>query len=162
MHHGNGTQDIFYADPGVQFLSVHRYPFYPGTGSADETGTGPGLGRTLNVPLRYGISREDYRVAFTASLEKAADAVKPELVLVSAGFDAHAADPIGSLGLEVEDFAEMTKRVLDVARTHAGGRLVSCLEGGYDLEALAASVQAHLEELLGEKEAASVASGPRR
>ncbi len=79
----------------------------------------------------------------------AIDAIKPELVLVSAGFDAHAADPVGSLGLEVEDFAEMTKRVLDVARTHAGERMVSCLEGGYDLEALAASVQAHLEELLG-------------
>ena len=151
VHHGNGTQDAFYADPEVEFLSIHRYGngFYPGTGAADETGTGRGLGRTVNVPLRYGISRKDYRAAFTAALEKAADAVKPELVLVSAGFDAHAADPIGSLGLEVEDFAEMTKRVIDVARTHAGGRLVSCLEGGYDLEALASSVQAHLEELLG-------------
>jgi len=149
VHHGNGTQNIFYADPEVQFFSIHRYPFYPGTGAADETGTGPGLGHTLNVPLRYGISRKEYQAAFTAALEKAADAIKPELVLVSAGFDAHAADPIGSLGLEVEDFAEMTKRVLDVARTHAGGRLVSCLEGGYDLEALASSVQAHLEELLG-------------
>ena len=162
VHHGNGTQDIFYSDPEVQFLSVHRYPFYPGTGAADETGTGPGLGRTLNVPLRYGISRKDYRAAFTAALEKAADAIRPELVLVSAGFDAHAADPIGSLGLEVEDFAEMTKLVLDVVRTHAGGRLVSCLEGGYDLEALASSVQAHLEELLGAKEAVSEPSGPRR
>jgi acetoin utilization deacetylase AcuC-like enzyme len=151
VHHGNGTQDIFYAAPEVQFFSIHRYGhgFYPGTGAADETGTGHALGRTLNVPLRYGISRKDYRGAFVAGLEKAADAIKPELVLLSAGFDAHAADPIGSLGLEVEDFAEMTKRVLDVARTHASGRLVSCLEGGYNLEALAASVQAHLEELLG-------------
>ncbi len=149
VHHGNGTQDIFYADGGVQFFSIHRYPFYPGTGAADETGTGPGLGRILNLPIRYGTSRQEYRSAFTSALEKAADAIKPELVLLSAGFDAHAADPIGSLGLEVEDFAEMTKGVLDVARTHASGRLVSCLEGGYDLEALAASVQAHLEELLG-------------
>jgi acetoin utilization deacetylase AcuC-like enzyme len=149
VHHGNGTQDIFYADGGVQFFSIHRYPFYPGTGGAGETGTGRGLGHTLNVPIRYGTSRHDYRSAFTFALEKAADAIKPELVLLSAGFDAHAADPIGSLGLEVEDFAEMTKGILDVARTHAGGRLVSCLEGGYDLEALAASVQAHLEELLG-------------
>jgi acetoin utilization deacetylase AcuC-like enzyme len=151
VHHGNGTQDHFYADPEVQFLSIHRYGhgFYPGTGAADETGTGPALGRTLNVPVRLGVSRKDYRAAFTAGLEKAADAIKPELVLLSAGFDAHAADPIGSLGLETEDFAEMTKQVLDVARTHAGGRLVSCLEGGYNLEALAASVQAHLEELLG-------------
>ena len=104
-----------------------------------------------DVPLHYGVSRKDYHAAFTAGLEKAADAIKPELVLVSAGFDAHAADPIGSLGLETEDFAEMTRRVLDVARTHAGGRLVSCLEGGYDLEALAASVRVHLEELLGAK-----------
>jgi acetoin utilization deacetylase AcuC-like enzyme len=150
VHHGNGTQDIFYADSGVQFFSIHRYGggFYPGSGAADETGTGPGLGRTLNIPLPFGVSRRDYHAAFAAGLEKAADAIKPELVLLSAGFDAHAADPIGSLGLEVEDFAEMTKRVLDVANVHAGGRLVSCLEGGYDLEALAASVQAHLEELL--------------
>ena len=149
VHHGNGTQDAFYADGGVEFFSIHRHPFYPGTGAAGDTGTGPGLGRTLNVPLRYGVSRQEYRAAFAAALGEAADAIKPELVLVSAGFDAHAADPIGSLGLEVEDFADMTKLVLDVARTHAGDRLVSCLEGGYDLEALASSAQAHLEELLG-------------
>jgi acetoin utilization deacetylase AcuC-like enzyme len=150
VHHGNGTQDIFYADPEVQFFSVHRYGrgFYPGSGAADETGIGAGLGRTLNLPLRFGISRKEYLVAFAAGLEKAAAAIKPELILLSAGFDAHAADPIGSLGLEVEDFAEMTKLVLDAAWTHSGGRLVSCLEGGYDLEALAASVEAHLRELL--------------
>jgi acetoin utilization deacetylase AcuC-like enzyme len=152
VHHGNGTQDIFYADPEVQFFSVHRYGhgFYPGSGAADETGTGAGLGRTLNVPLRFGVSRKEYLAAFAAGLEKAADAIKPELVLLSAGFDAHAADPIGSLGLEVEDFADMTRLVLQTAQTHAGGRLVSCLEGGYDLEALALSVEAHLEELLGD------------
>jgi acetoin utilization deacetylase AcuC-like enzyme len=152
VHHGNGTQDIFYADPEVQFFSVHRYGlgFYPGSGAADETGTGAGLGRTLNLPLRFGVSRKEYLAAFAAGLEKAADAIKPELVLLSAGFDAHAADPIGSLGLEVEDFAEMTSLVLQAAQTHAGGRLVSCLEGGYDLEALALSVEAHLEELLGD------------
>ncbi len=150
VHHGNGTQDIFYADPEVQFFSVHRYGhgFYPGTGAADETGTGPGLGHTLNLPLRFGVSRKEYLAAFAASLEKAAGAIKPELILLSAGFDAHAADPIGSLGLETEDFAEMTKLILQTARTHAGGRLVSCLEGGYDLEALAESVEAHLVELI--------------
>ncbi len=150
VHHGNGTQDIFYADHEVQFFSVHRYGrgFYPGSGAADETGTGAGLGRTLNLPLRFGISRKEYLAAFAAGLETAAAAIKPELILLSAGFDAHAADPIGSLGLEVEDFAEMTKLVLDAARAHSGGRLVSCLEGGYDLEALAASVEAHLRELL--------------
>ena len=120
VHHGNGTQDIFYADPEVHFFSIHRYGhgFYPGTGAADETGTGAGLGRTLNVPLRFGISRKEYLAAFAAGLEKAADAIKPELVLLSAGFDAHAADPIGSLGLEVEDFAEMTRMILNAARTH--------------------------------------------
>jgi acetoin utilization deacetylase AcuC-like enzyme len=150
VHHGNGTQDIFYEDPGVMFLSIHRYGmgFYPGTGAADETGRGRGLGATLNVPVPYGTPRPEYRAAFTRALERAADAIQPELVLVSAGFDAHALDPIGALGLEVEDFATLTRQVLDVARTHAGGRLVSCLEGGYNLEVLAEAVQAHLEELL--------------
>jgi acetoin utilization deacetylase AcuC-like enzyme len=156
VHHGNGTQDIFYRDPTVMFLSIHRYGmgFYPGTGAADETGSGPGLGYTRNVPVRYGPGsrgdrvRREYRAALAAALEKAADAVRPELVLVSAGFDAHARDPIGSLGLEVEDFVWLTRQVLDVARTHAAGRLVSCLEGGYNLEVLAEAVQAHLEELL--------------
>ncbi|HEY1859424.1 MAG TPA: histone deacetylase [Gemmataceae bacterium] len=150
VHHGNGTQDIYYRDPTVMFLSIHRYGngFYPGTGAAEETGSGPGLGRTLNVPLRFGISRRDYHDHFSRALEQAADTIKPELVLVSAGFDAHARDPIGALGLEAEDFGVLTRRVLDIARTHAQGRVVSCLEGGYHLEALAESVRAHLEELL--------------
>ncbi|HEV3263576.1 MAG TPA: histone deacetylase [Gemmataceae bacterium] len=150
VHHGNGTQDIFYEDPQVMFYSIHRFGhgFYPGTGAADETGRGKGLGHTLNVPVRFGTARKSYHEQFTAALEKAADKIKPELVLVSAGFDAHAKDPIGSLGLEVEDFATLTREVLAVAKTHAQGRLVSCLEGGYHLHALAESVQAHLEELL--------------
>jgi acetoin utilization deacetylase AcuC-like enzyme len=150
VHHGNGTQDIFWEDGAVLFYSIHRYGggFYPGTGAADETGHGKGHGYILNVPVRYGTSRRDYHGAFRNALEKAADKIKPELVLVSAGFDAHRNDPIGSLGLEVEDFVTLTKQVLDVARTHAQGRLVSCLEGGYHLDALAESVQAHLEQLL--------------
>jgi acetoin utilization deacetylase AcuC-like enzyme len=150
VHHGNGTQDIFFADPNVLFFSIHRYGngFYPGTGAADETGTGPGLGRTVNVPVRYGTPRHDYHGRFLGELEKAADHFRPELVLVSAGFDAHHCDPIGSLGLETEDFVELTRLVLQVADTHAQGRLVSCLEGGYDLKALAESVAAHLDELL--------------
>jgi acetoin utilization deacetylase AcuC-like enzyme len=150
VHHGNGTQDIFYEDPAVLFLSIHRYGmgFYPGTGAADETGHGAGLGWTRNVPVPYGTRRAVYRDAFRDALERAADASKPELVLVSAGFDAHQRDPIGSLGLQTEDFAWLTRQVLEVARTHAGGRLVSCLEGGYDLQALAESVAAHLGELL--------------
>ena len=150
VHHGNGTQDIFYENPETMFLSIHRYGqgFYPGTGAADETGRGKGLGFTFNVPVRFGTSQKAYHDLFTKALETAADRIKPELVLVSAGFDAHRDDPIGSLGLEVEDFAALTKQVNEVARTHAGGRLVSCLEGGYNLEALAESVEAHLVELL--------------
>jgi acetoin utilization deacetylase AcuC-like enzyme len=150
VHHGNGTQDIFYEEPRVMFFSIHRYGhgFYPGTGSDAETGRGKGLGYTLNMPIRYGTSRKDYHSRFAGAVEKAADKIKPELVLISAGFDAHAQDPIGSLGLETEDFATLTELVLEVAKTHASGRLVSCLEGGYDLGALAESVEAHLERLL--------------
>jgi acetoin utilization deacetylase AcuC-like enzyme len=150
VHHGNGTQDIFYADAAVFFFSIHRYGhgFYPGTGDASETGTGPGLGRTLNEPIRYGKPRSEYLDRFRLALEHAADQARPELILLSAGFDAHARDPIGSLGLEVEDFAMMTELVRDVAKVHCQGRLVSLLEGGYHLEALAESVQAHLEGLL--------------
>jgi acetoin utilization deacetylase AcuC-like enzyme len=154
VHHGNGTQDIFYEAPEVVFYSIHRYGngFYPGTGSDKETGRGKGLGQVFNVPVRFGTSRKDYHALFTKALEKAADKIKPELVLVSAGFDAHAKDPIGSLGLEVEDFKDLTRQVLGVAKTHAKGQLVSCLEGGYHLEMLAESVQAHLEELLAARE----------
>ena len=150
VHHGNGTQDIFYEDPQVLFFSIHRYGmgFYPGTGAADDTGRGKGVGYTMNVPIRYSTSPKEYHARFKGTLEKAADKIKPELVLISAGFDAHKKDPIGSLDLETEDFATLTRQVVDVARTHAGGRLVSCLEGGYHLDALAESVQAHLEVLL--------------
>jgi acetoin utilization deacetylase AcuC-like enzyme len=153
VHHGNGTQDIFYEDPNVVFFSIHRFGmgFYPGTGVEDETGRGKGQGHIFNAPVRFGTARKDYHGLFTKVLEKAADKIKPELVLLSAGFDAHAKDPIGSLGLEVEDFVTLSRQVLDVARTHAKGRLVSCLEGGYNLEALAESVQAHLEQLLAAK-----------
>jgi len=153
VHHGNGTQDIFYDAPTVMFHSIHRYGhgFYPGTGAAEETGQGPGLGYTLNTPIRHGTPRAGYHGLFAADLEKAADKIKPELVLISAGFDAHRLDPIGSLDLETEDFAVLTRQVRAIARTHAGGRMVSCLEGGYHLDALAQSVKVHLEELLDEQ-----------
>lgn len=147
VHHGNGTQEMFYDDGRVGFLSIHRYPFYPGTGAADETGTGSGLGFTRNVPIRYGTSRADFLAAFRANLAEMADRIKPELVLLSAGFDAHAEDPIGDLGLEVEDFVAMTEDVEAVANTHAAGRLVSLLEGGYNVPILAGCVAAHLEAL---------------
>jgi acetoin utilization deacetylase AcuC-like enzyme len=150
VHHGNGTQDIFYEDPAVLFYSIHRYGqgFYPGTGAAEETGKGKGLGYTLNVPVKFGTPRQEYLDLFTQALEKAADKIKPELVLLSAGFDAHHKDPIGSLGLETEDYPTLTRRVLEVAKAHAKGRLVSCLEGGYNVETLGELVRAHLEELL--------------
>jgi acetoin utilization deacetylase AcuC-like enzyme len=147
VHHGNGTQEIFDADPRVGFLSIHRYPFYPGTGAADETGTGPGRGTKRNVPIRHGTARPDYIAAFRKALEELADRIRPELVLISAGFDAHAEDPIGDLGLEIEDFVTLTHLVQDVANTHANGRIVSALEGGYNLPILAGCVAAHLEAL---------------
>jgi acetoin utilization deacetylase AcuC-like enzyme len=150
VHHGNGTQDIFYEDREVMFYSIHRYGngFYPGTGASDETGKGKGLGYTLNVPVKFGTPRNEYHDLFTKALEKAAEKIKPELVLLSSGFDAHVKDPIGSLGLEMEDFPTLTKLVLEVAKAHARGRLVSCLEGGYNVETLGELVQVHLEELL--------------
>lgn len=148
VHHGNGTQDVFYEDGQVTFFSSHRYPFYPGTGREGDTGSGPGLGATFNLTLPFGVSRKDFKGRFAAKLALAAERSKPQLVLISAGFDAHAADPIGSLSLETEDFAELTRFVLDVADTHCGGKVVSLLEGGYDPAVLAESVQAHIEELL--------------
>ncbi len=148
VHHGNGTQDIFYRRPDVTFFSAHRFPFYPGSGSSDETGTGPGLGHTFNLPVEFGTSRRIYLDAFTRQLEAATRAARPQLILLSAGFDAHRLDPIGSLGLETEDFATLTKIVRDVAHATCGGRLVSLLEGGYNVEALADSVALHLEGLL--------------
>jgi acetoin utilization deacetylase AcuC-like enzyme len=147
VHHGNGTQEIFYEDPHVAFFSIHRYPFYPGTGAKDETGTGAGLGMTKNVPLPFGTSRREYQAAYRAELESLADRVRPELVLVSAGFDAHAEDPVGSLGLETEDFEVLTREIVDVAETHAQGRIVSVLEGGYNVSRLAGCVEVHLREL---------------
>ena len=148
VHHGNGTQDSFYADERVGFFSSHRWPFYPGTGAADETGTGAGLGATVNLPVTFGTPREAYRARFATELEKFAARVRPQLVLVSAGFDSHRADPIGSLGLETEDFAELTKLVKDVADVYADGRVVSILEGGYNPLVLAECVETHLRGLM--------------
>jgi acetoin utilization deacetylase AcuC-like enzyme len=148
VHHGNGTQDIFYRDDQVGFFSVHRWPFYPGTGGADETGAGAGLGATRNLPLAFGTPRDAYREQFCREVEEFAARIRPELVLLSAGFDSHRADPVGSLGLEVEDFAELTQIVCDVANVHAGGRIVSLLEGGYNPPVLAECVETHLRGLL--------------
>ncbi|MFT5323164.1 MAG: acetoin utilization deacetylase AcuC-like enzyme [Planctomycetaceae bacterium] len=148
VHHGNGTQHVFYRDHDVYYVSLHRWPFFPGTGSADETGEGPGLGTIYNLPLEFGVTRKDLLLQFETILESAAARCRPELVLLSAGFDAHHADPVGSLGLETEDFAQLTALVRDVAETYADGRLVSILEGGYSVHALADSVELHLKTLL--------------
>ena len=148
IHHGNGTQATFWEDPRVGFLSIHRWPFYPGSGSAEETGGGAGLGTTVNLPVEFGIAREDYLALFAREVENFAEKMKPQLVLVSAGFDTHRRDPVGSLGLETQDFIPLTNVVLDVAAAHAGGRVISVLEGGYHPEALADSIAAHLGEML--------------
>ncbi len=148
VHHGNGTQDMFWTDEQVGFLSIHRWPFYPGSGEGDETGSGQGLGTTRNLPIEYGTSRADYLAQFANELADFASRVKPQLVLVSAGFDAHRQDPIGSLQLETEDFAELTQMVKQIAAEHAGGRLISVLEGGYHPARLAESVGLHLAGLL--------------
>ncbi len=158
VHHGNGTQDMFYDDGRVGFFSAHRWPFYPGTGAAGETGAGDGLGATLNLPTAFGTSRSEYLAHFAGELAKFADRVKPQLVLVSAGFDAHAADPIGSLGLETEDFGELTRMVLAIASTHCAGRVVSVLEGGYNPPVLADCVGLHLKELLANRPTPSLGS----
>ncbi|HEX3601144.1 MAG TPA: histone deacetylase [Lacipirellulaceae bacterium] len=148
VHHGNGTQDTFYADGRVGFISAHRWPFYPGTGDSDETGTGSGLGSTRNLPFAFGTARRAYCERFAAELENFAAQIRPQLVLVSAGFDSHRADPIGSLGLETEDFAELTKLVREIAAVHSGGRIVSILEGGYNPPVLAECVETHLRRLI--------------
>jgi len=148
VHHGNGTQATFWEDPRVGFLSIHRWPFYPGTGDEDETGSGAALGTKLNLPTEFGTPRSEFIKRFQAGLEKLADRMRPQLVIISAGFDAHRDDPVGSLGLETEDFAALTDLVLDVAGAHAGGRVVSVLEGGYNTSILAVCIALHLERLL--------------
>ncbi|HZW34753.1 MAG TPA: histone deacetylase [Isosphaeraceae bacterium] len=147
VHHGNGTQEVFYHTSRAGFLSIHRYPFYPGTGAKGETGTGEGLGSTWNIPLPYGTQPAVYHAAFRAGLETLADRIRPELVLISAGFDAHAEDPVGDLGLDIEDFEVLTREIVAVAETHAAGRIVSVLEGGYNVPILAGCVQTHLHAL---------------
>lgn len=147
VHHGNGTQEIFWQDPRVAFFSAHRFPFYPGTGAADETGSGPGLGTTLNLPISFGTPRQEILSQFESRLEGFADRIRPQLILISAGFDAYRLDPIGSLGLEPEDFGVITTAIVQVAEQHCQGRVVSSLEGGYSLSGLPLCVSRHLEAL---------------
>jgi acetoin utilization deacetylase AcuC-like enzyme len=155
VHHGNGTQDAFYDTDRVLFVSLHQSPLYPGSGAASERGEGQGSGYTLNVPLRAGGGDEVYRTIFDEVVVPAATAYQPELVLISAGFDAHTADPLANMRLTEAGFAEMAHRVRTIAETHAGGRLVAILEGGYDPPALARSVAATLAVLDHEDSAAA-------
>ena len=148
VHHGNGTQAAFWEDERVGLLSIHRFPFYPGSGDANETGAGRGLGTTLNLPIAWGTSRHDYLQKFEQELARFAQKIRPQLILISAGFDAHRDDPIGSLGLETDDFRKLTRIGLEVAAEHADGSVVSVLEGGYDPGALTDCVDVHLDELL--------------
>ena len=149
VHHGNGTQDIFYDDPRVFYLSLHLDGHYPGTGAAEETGLGAGAGTTLNVPLAAGTPREDYRTAFVDAVADAFAAARPDLVIVSAGYDCLAGDPLGGLLLEPEDMHDMTRLVMEQAATSAGGRVVVLLEGGYVPARIGAGVVATMRALAG-------------
>ena len=148
VHHGNGTQDIFYADPSVFFFSTHQWPWYPGTGPADETGMGEGEGYTLNCPFEAGAGRDEIVGAFGGELAEAMDEFRPDLVMVSAGFDSRVGDPLGHFLLEDKDFGELSNILLEIADKYAGGRLISVLEGGYDLGGLESAVHAHARALL--------------
>jgi acetoin utilization deacetylase AcuC-like enzyme len=144
VHHGNGTQHMFERDPNLFYASTHQWPLYPGTGDADERG----CGNIVNVPLRPYSDGEAFRHGFERQILPALDKFKPDLVMVSAGFDAHADDPLASLQLHEDDYEWVTRALMEVARTHAKGRLVSTLEGGYDLRALAASAATHVRALM--------------
>ena len=144
VHHGNGTQDIFYENENVLFISTHQYPYYPGTGSEKEKGK---FDNIFNVPLPAGTNSEEYLNAFDFALKKL-KAFKPEFVLISAGFDSHFKDPLAQFKLQTEDFYHITKRILEISKKTCDGNIVSVLEGGYDLEALKDSTKRHVDALL--------------
>jgi acetoin utilization deacetylase AcuC-like enzyme len=146
VHHGNGTQDTFYEDGSVFFFSTHQWPWYPGTGPASETGEGAGKGATMNRPFPAGSGKE-IMSAFREDLRRAANAFKPDLVMISAGFDSRLGDPLGNFTLSDADFASLTTWMLEIAGEHANGRLVSVLEGGYNLSGLASAAAAHVKSL---------------
>ena len=147
VHHGNGTQGIFYDDPSVYFFSMHQYPWYPGTGSRSETGHGRGLGSTMNVPVKANTDANEQTRVFEAAVEDIAKKFRPDLIMISAGFDGHLTDPLGQLRLEDDDYISMTRTVMQWADDVCGGRIVSCLEGGYNLETLGLTVKNHVAEL---------------
>lgn len=147
VHHGNGTQQIFEQRADVFYLSLHSYPFFPGTGSESERGVGQGEGATRNIPLRAGSGDDLYLRLFEQEVVPEIERFSPDVILISAGFDAHRDDPIGNMSVSSTGFGEMTRRVVEVAEAVCGGRILSLLEGGYDLEALAESVEQHVVSL---------------
>ena len=148
VHHGNGTQDIFYADGSVLFFSTHQSPWYPGTGAASERGEGAGSGKTINCPFAAGSGATEIVGAFRDVLVPAVEAFRPDLVLISAGFDSRRNDPLGQFLLNDEDFDGLTGSVMEIAARHANGRLVSVLEGGYSLDGLTNATAAHVRRLM--------------
>lgn len=147
VHHGNGTQEIFYRDPSVFYFSTHQYPYYPGTGAANERGLDKGEGTTLNIPIAEATPAAAHRQVFNEALQAIEKAFPPDLIIISAGFDSRRDDPLGGLMLEDSDFREMTKQLMDIADRQAKGRVVSVLEGGYNLETLGETVRTHVESL---------------
>jgi acetoin utilization deacetylase AcuC-like enzyme len=148
VHHGNGTQEIFYGDRDVLYCSLHEWPFYPGTGARDETGTGEGAGKTVNVPLGHGSDEDTYMEALETTILRAVREHRPGVVFISAGFDAHQADPIGGMNLTEASYHRMTEAIKEVALETCKGRVISALEGGYNIDALKASAHAHIEALM--------------
>ena len=148
VHHGNGTQDAFYDDPSVMYFSMHRYPFYPGTGAEEETGKDSGSGFTINIPLSYNTEPQEYLKFFEEILEKRIKPFKPQFILISSGFDAYRLDPISGLSLEASDYNKLTKLTQNIAKDCCDGRIVSCLEGGYHLLDLPKCIEEHLNGLM--------------
>jgi acetoin utilization deacetylase AcuC-like enzyme len=152
VHHGNGTQEIFYDDDSVFYFSTHQFPLYPGTGKKDETGKGSGRGFTYNVPMRAGSGDHEYKMVFENDLKGCLDSFRPDLIMISAGFDAHEKDPLAQMNVSTEGFAELTRLAKLAAEKYCKGRLISVLEGGYNLKALTDSVSAHIRVLMHEKQ----------
>jgi len=147
VHHGNGTQGIFYSDPSVFFFSMHQYPWYPGTGSRGEMGQGKGLGTTMNLPVKAFTKAEDQTAAFGAAVQEIRSKIKPDMIFISAGFDGHESDPLGQLQLEDPDFRSMTRTLVQWADEACEGRIVSCMEGGYNLNTLGETAREHVAQL---------------
>ncbi len=143
VHHGNGTQEIFYKDTSIAYASSHEFPLFPGTGAENETG----VGNIFNATLRAGTKSKEFFQIFEQKILKPIDKFKPEVILISAGFDAHTRDPLANINLESQDFFQITKKIIEIANIHSKGRVVSFLEGGYDLIALSESIQEHLKAL---------------